>query len=95
MISSAAAPGSTPLTGLEYALCALSFFRGRHVWKERGSRRGLLVQNRIKDLSRSGKMKRASRAFVRRARVAGFRGSIILQVMSPNIQPIQTMEVAA
>lgn len=71
---------NTTNSGLEYALCALSFYRGRHIWKERGSRRGALVQNRVKDLSASGNNRRACRTFIRKARAVGFRGSILAKL---------------
>lgn len=72
------------LTGLECALCALASFRHRHLWRERGSRKGVLVRNRIKDLSRSGVNRQACKMWIADARRAGFRGSIIAQVTGQN-----------
>jgi hypothetical protein len=75
--------------GLEAALCAYSFFRTRHVWKDRskakkkGRSQGLAKQ--IKDRSASGEKRRACRMFIRKAREAGWRGSFIQAVFSkPN-----------
>lgn len=62
--------------GLELALCALSMFRHRHVYKDKGSRRGALVKNRIKDLSASGTFKQRCREYIEAARAEGWRGSI-------------------
>lgn len=72
------------IPGMSEALCALSFFRGRHRWKERGSRNGMLVKNRIKDLSQSSRQRDACRAFIAKARALNFRGSILDRVMGPN-----------
>lgn len=75
------------LSALQCALCALSYYRRRHVWKEKGSRRGALVRgHRIKDLSRSAEAVSECRYWLRRARAAGFRGSIRRQVMEYNQQ---------
>lgn len=79
----APAAGSAP-TGLQFALCALAAFRHRHVWKPRGSRKGSLVRNRVKDLSRSGENRDACKVWIADARRAGFQGSIIAQVMAQN-----------
>jgi len=66
--------------GLNCALCALSFFRRRHQWKEPGTRRGLLRFHRIKDVSASNESRRNALSYIRQARAAGFRGSIIAAV---------------
>lgn len=77
-------PPPRELTGLQAALCAMSYYRRRHVWKEKGSRRGCMARHRrIKDLSKSGYNRRRCKEFIREARAAGFRGSINQQVMDP------------
>lgn len=63
--------------GLNNALLALSFYRNRHRWKERGSRRGLLRNVRIKDWSHYGDSVWWSRRYIRLARQAGWRGSLV------------------
>ncbi len=78
--------GSDALPGLNDALCAYSFFRTRHVWKDRskakkkGRSQGLA--KRIKDRSASGEKRRTCRMFIRKAREAGWRGSFIQAVLS-------------
>lgn len=75
--------------GLEAALCAYSFYRHRHVWKDRTKAKaaGRLhgTAKRIKDRSASGEKRRACRMFIRKAREAGWRGSFIQAVLGkPN-----------
>ena len=67
---------------LNCALCALAFFRRRHQWKEAGTRRGLLRFHRIKDHSASNAARRAALRYIREARAAGWRGSIVAAVVS-------------
>ena len=69
-------------TGLAYALCALSHYRHRHVYKEAGTRKGFMRNHRIKDLSRSGEQRWACRQAIRDARALGFRGSAVRQVLN-------------
>ena len=66
--------------GFTEAQCALSFFRLRHRWKEKGSRRGLLRNVRIKDWSHYGEYTRMARSYIRKARLAGWRGSVVAAV---------------
>ena len=66
--------------GLRYALCALSFFR--HRWDKvprfkNASRR----RNQEKKVSCYGEYVRVTRDYVRRAREAGWRGSVIEAVL--------------
>lgn len=74
------------LTGLQAALCAYSFYRGRHVYKDRtkAKERGRKIHSarRIKDLSASGERRRSCRYYIRLARSAGWRGSFIEAVLS-------------
>lgn len=74
-------------TGLTEALCALSFFRRRHKWKERGSRGGLLRNVRIKDWSHYGSYVREARRFIRAARALGWRGSVTVAVSAAYATP--------
>ncbi len=71
--------------GLNDALCALSFFRRRHIWKEAGTRKGFMRNFRIKDLSASGENKRNARAYIARARAAGWRGSIVAAIAAHSV----------
>lgn len=66
--------------GLTHALCALSCFRRRHKWKERGSRRGLLRNVRVKDWSHYGEAVWHAKRHIRLARAAGWRGSLVAAV---------------
>lgn len=74
-------------SGLNDALCAYSFFRGRHVWKDRtkAKKKGLShgLAKRIKDRSASGEKRKMVKHFIRKARKAGWRGSFIQAVLNP------------
>jgi hypothetical protein len=77
-------PPPPKLAGLQAALCAMSYYQRRHVWKEKGTRRSCMAKHRrIKDLSKSGYNRMRCKDFIRQAREAGFRGSIYQQVMDP------------
>lgn len=58
---------------LKYALCALSFFRGRHV-KRRLFKQARRMRNPLVSLNHD--YVREARHYIREARRAGFRGSI-------------------
>lgn len=74
------------IPGLTEALCAYSFFRQRHVWKDRSKSkakgRAHNLARRIKDISASGEKRRMARQFIRKAREAGFRGSFVAVVLN-------------
>jgi len=63
-----------PLTGLEYALCALSFFRNRHGTRSRYKHPSKRHEGMTVPVYRD--YVRNAREYVRLARDAGWRGSI-------------------
>lgn len=69
------------MTGLQYALCALSFFRHRHDRRPR-FKRPKRSWNIRQTTSQASEYRSIARDFIGQARAAGFRGSVIQQVMA-------------
>lgn len=67
---------------LSLALCALSFFKRRHGWDEPHTRRALARLRPTRNLNDAVRYRRLALSFIRQARAAGFRGSIIAAVQA-------------
>lgn len=68
--------------GLSCALCALSFFKRRHGYYEPHSRRALARMEKRRNLNNAASYRQLALSYIRQARAAGFRGSIIAAVQS-------------
>lgn len=65
--------------GLTEASCAISFYRSRHVYENRvKTRQGKKTVRIVKNVTRSIDTRRLAKEYIRRARAAGFVGSVTM-----------------